>query len=122
MNSVSSTSTVLGQKYVILGLIVILIFLMLGIRFILRRARHHIDSYLKSSSDFSIIIRKIPEDATEKDIRDMISSFVGFLEPSERQEADNFDIVDVLLSYKMDDYLKARDENLKLFKESIEKK
>ena len=44
----------------------------------------HIDNFLATPSDFSLMIRNIPTDAQEKDVEEMVHEMRGFLSPEQR--------------------------------------
>jgi hypothetical protein len=73
LNAFTSESVVLIQKYLILGLFIILMVLMQWVRYKIKQEKKLIDEILISPSDFAIILRRLPEGTQKQDIINMLN-------------------------------------------------
>jgi hypothetical protein len=73
-------------------------------RYRFRKIVEEIDQYSVSPGDYSIIIKRLPEDTEEKDIYDMIEQRRGFLDEEERKLTNNLKVEKVIMSYDLTEW------------------
>lgn len=49
----------------------------------------------------------------------MINEYKGYLDDDQNKATENLRVVNIILSYNLDDYIKAKEENMTNFKEFI---
>jgi len=79
LNKASHTFYLQIQNYLVLALVVVIIIIMHYVRWSARRLEVECDALVDSPSDYSMIIRRLPEGYTEEDIREMVERHKSFL-------------------------------------------
>lgn len=92
------------QNYILLAFVVICIGIFQFFRYRFRKIVEEIDQYSVSPGDYSIIIKRLPEDTEEKDIYDMIEQRRGFLDEEERKLTNNLKVEKVIMSYDLTEW------------------
>lgn len=80
-NIFNDTTILLIQKYLLLALMVVTIVGLIILRWFQDAMHIHIDNFLATPSDFSLMVRNIPNEAKEKDVEEMVDEMRGFLSP-----------------------------------------
>lgn len=92
LNKATHTNELQAQNYLVLSLIVVLILVMQYIRRSARMLESECDRLVDSPSDYSMIIRRLPNDYKEEDIKAMIEQRRKFLTPQQLHETNGMSV------------------------------
>lgn len=82
----------------------------------------YIDEIFAKPSDYSIIVRNIPENATKEDIEEMVSRVRFGLSNRELEDTYHLRIYDILMVKDLTEFLEVENRNLALIKKYIARK
>lgn len=74
---------------------------------------HKASRYIDLPSDYSMMLRRLPEQFTEWDIEQMIEERRGTLTKEERDATSNLAIERIVLSYSLRDIINTQEKNIK---------
>lgn len=98
VNKINETDYLSAQNYVLLAFVVIFACIMQAIRYYFRKIKEDCDELVNSPSDYAIILRRLPSEATENDIRKMVEDISGFLSDEDRTLTENLRIVKIFIA------------------------
>ena len=104
----NNTTGVIIQEYLLLGLIVVTIVALVVSRCYMYSFQKYIDTFLVTPSDYSLIVRDIPDSATKEDLEEMVDEMRPFLSEEEKQQTDNLSVVRILMINDVTEYLKEK--------------
>lgn len=100
---------------------VLCIFIFQFFRYRFRKIEDEIDELVASPSDYSLILKRLPENTTESDIMDMIDRRRGFLDEEEKVVSQNLKVEKIVMSYDLKELNEDKETYLDQFREMIKK-
>ena len=108
-NKINDSISLLVQTYLVAGyLLIYVVFLQYMIRRI-RRRNEVCDEVINSPSDYSIIIKNLPEFVVQKDIEELINEQRNLIDTDTKAKTKNLLVKKIILSYSLGEYLEERE-------------
>lgn len=116
LNKATHTTELQIQNYLVLTLIVMLILVMQYVRRTARMLESECDRIVDSPSDYSMILRRLPNDYTEQDIRDMVDQRKKFLDTQQLHETHGLAIEKIVMAYSLKEFTEILEANAETYK------
>lgn len=104
------------QNYLVMVTILLMIIVMQYVRRQSRILEAECDRMIDSPSDYSMILKQLPEGYTEADILEMINNRRKFLTPQELQETHGLSVEKIVMAFSLKEVVENKEKNLENFK------